>query len=106
MVLYPSDANGHPVDYGYNLIADELASKIKLSWQEPEGLVALFSSETNYQLGLVRDGYYYTFSHTDIIEANGWDPDITPISIRPRDIANFPNLGMITYVDKEKFGPK
>jgi len=103
--LYPLDANGHPINTGYKVIADHLAENINLKWSEPDGLVALFTSESKYKLGLVRNGNYWTFSHPSIIEANGWNPETVPIRIRPRDIANFPWKGLISVVDKENFGP-
>ena len=104
--LYPEDGNGHPIATGYKVIADELAKNVVLPWSEPNGLVALFTSEKKYQLGLVREGKYWTFSHPDIIEANGWDSKISPPSVRYRDIAKLSNQGVISHVDKEKYGPR
>lgn len=104
--MYPNDTNGHPIAYGYKIIANQLAKNVEINWSLPEGLVALFTDESKYQLGLVRDGNYWSFSHPDVIEANGWDPATVPVSLRPRDLANFTKQGVISVVNREMFGPR
>lgn len=106
LALYPDDGNGHPIATGYKIIADQLAKEIELSWQIPEGLVALFTSKSNYQLGLIRGDNYWQFSNTELIEANGWSPETVPVSIKPRDIANLKKQGFIATVDQQKYGPR
>ena len=104
--LYPPDINGHPFVLGYEVMADQLSNNVELTWTLPEGLVALFTGEETYQLGLIRDGNYWSFVSTDIIQANGWDPSISPSTIYRRDIASLPNMGIISSVNKEEFGPR
>jgi hypothetical protein len=104
--LYPDDGNGHPIATGYKIIADQLAKEIKIERLITEGLVALFTTDSSYQLGLIRDGSYGVFSSTDLIEANGWDPDTIPVSIKSRDIANLNRYGLITTIDPQKYGPR
>ena len=106
IAMYPADGNGHPIAAGYKVIADHLANEIELKWEVPEGLVALFTSESKYQLGLIRDNNYWLFANTDLIEQNGWDPSVIPITIKNRDIANLNKKGLITLVDKQQFGPR
>lgn len=105
MSLYPSDGNGHPTANGYKIIADHLAREIEIKWEIPTGLVALFTDKSSYQLGLVRGKSYWQFLNTELIEANGWGADTVPLSIKPRDIANLKHRGVITTIDKQKFGP-
>lgn len=104
--LYPDDANGHPIATGYKVIADHLAKESALKWKVPEGLVALFTSESTYQLGLIRGNDFWSFASTELVEKNGWDPGTTPITIKNSDISNLNYKGLITTIDKHEFGPR
>lgn len=104
--LYLEDANGHPIGMGYKVIADKLASSINLDWKLPDGLVALFTGESKYQLGLIRDGNYWQFVNSEIVEANGWSVDTVPQTITLRDIVNHTRVGFVNEVNQEMFGPR
>ncbi|MEM7468387.1 MAG: hypothetical protein AAF387_16070, partial [Pseudomonadota bacterium] len=58
--IYPN-VDGHPLTYGYQVIGKALAYGTKPSWNEPDGLVALFTGKNKYSLGLIRDGNFWLF---------------------------------------------
>ena len=103
--LYPEDKNGHPVAAGYEVIGRALADSVKQFMpSSPQGLYALMDGG-EFQIVLINNQGVWYFDNVEDIEANGWPPGELP-EIEMRDLAMLPHNGIITTVDKARFGPK
>lgn len=104
--LYPEDINGHPFAAGYRVIGAEIARAVDALLPEPPtGLVAVRLDKDRYALNLVNDEGRWTVPDLEILAANGWR-GIEPRQVEYRDIATLPAMGMLTQVDRRRFGPR
>jgi hypothetical protein len=104
--LYPPDGNGHPLAAGYDFIARTLAPAVNRHLpQKKSGLFRIRNREKRYLFILVKDDGVWYFGSREIIKANGWTLDETPL-IESRDIAGLPIRGIIGMADPMQFGPK
>ncbi|MCR4346775.1 MAG: hypothetical protein NUV55_06195 [Sulfuricaulis sp.] len=104
--LYPSQTNGHPMENGYRLIASVLAPAIgKYVKEPPLGLVRVVPDDKSAYYFLVADGGLWRFATDKIAASNGWKP-ANARTVDARDIAVFPQFGMIDIGDPKRFGPQ
>lgn len=104
VALYPEDKNGHPVAAGYEVIGRAIANSVEQFMpSSPKGLYALVDGD-EFQIVLVNEEGVWYFDNVDDIEANGWLPGELP-EIEKRDLAMLPHNGIITTVNKARFGP-
>lgn len=104
--LYPADADGHPIEAGYAVIGQVLATAIQpLLVASPKGLVALREDETHYLIFLVRDNQAWLVPSPDIAQRNGWSLENIPL-VEKRLIRRLPLAGRMDRVDMERFGPR
>ncbi len=104
--LYPRNANGHPVDPGYEIIARSLLGTVVQSVPlRIDALVRLVDVTLDVdQLFLVREGRLWVGS-AGIFQSNGWNiNDAQAVSLR--DLANLKHAGIISNVDRIAFGPR
>jgi len=105
VALYPEDKNGHPVAAGYEVIGRVIANSVEQFMpSSPKGLYALVDGN-EFQIVLINEEGAWYFDNVDDIEANGWLPGELP-EIEKRDLAMLPHNGIITTVNKARFGPK
>ena len=103
--LYPTNENGHPIAAGYGVIANTIANNIHVKANIPDTLFAISQPDNRYLFSVVRENKYWIFENSDWIESNGWPHGEVPI-VTPRDVANLQRGGIISYIDKERFGPR
>ena len=105
VALYPEDKNGHPVAVGYEVIGRAIANSVEQFMpSSPKGLYALIDGD-EFQIVLINEEGVWYFDNVDDIEANGWPPGELP-EIEMRDLAMLPHNGIITTVNKARFGPE
>jgi len=105
VALYPEDKNGHPVAAGYEVIGHAIANSVEQFMpSSPKGLYALVDGN-EFQIVLINEEGVWYFDNIDDIEANGWLPGELP-EIEKRDLTMLPHNGIITTVNKARFGPK
>ena len=101
---YTASMDGHPAAAGYRIIGETVAQQISaLIPERASGLYALQNGDS-YQMLLVNKEGVWNFASDDSIEQNGWPPG-TVRSIDLRDTINLPHHGVITSVNKARFGP-
>lgn len=104
-LLYPSDDNGHPSELGYAAIGRMLASRVGAYLSAPpSGFFVADGGPKKRQAMLVRDGRVWVFRSLAIAREHGWSLERAPV-FPQRLVANLPRAGMITAVDRERFGP-
>lgn len=102
--LYTASMDGHPAATGYRVIGETIAQGISaLIPERASGLYALQNGDS-YQMLLVNKEGVWNFASDEAIEQNGWPPG-TVRSIELRDTTNLPHQGLITTVNKARFGP-
>lgn len=105
-LLYPDDADGHPLSDGNGIIASALAGAVdRLLPQSPRGLVALDLGSGRQSILLVREEGYRGFASVELVKANGWTLEGIPLVTR-RALEGLPNRGLITEAAPGKFGPR
>lgn len=104
-LLYPPDANGHPVSLGYNVIAESIARAVNpLLPEKPRGLVAIKNSPSGPALFLVNKEGAWSIPSDEILGGNGWKGR-SASSVQARDLATLPFHGTLTQIDPRRFGP-
>jgi hypothetical protein len=109
--LYPPNVNGHPVEKGYDVIAEVIAPMVSRLLRLPNpGLAMIQQGENAYNMALIGKNGYWLFRSPKLADANGWrfnlkGKDKSIQWLRPRDVAAFPLLGVIGQVDRKRFGP-
>lgn len=104
--LYPSEPDGHPLEFGNRVIATTIALAVrKHLTQPPRGLVGVMDGPKKVIPFLVTAKGLWRFATTELAVNNGWNPDQIRI-VLPRDIAALPQMGVINFVDRKKFGPR
>lgn len=104
--LYPSGINGHPLEAGYRLIATALAPVIgKYLKEPPSGLLQVVSDKKIPVYFLVTEEGLWQYATDRVVKSNGWNP-AQARTVDARDIAVFPQLGMIDSGDPKQFGPR
>ncbi len=105
--LYPHDINGHPVAAGYRVIGNAVAKAVDpLLLERPTGLVALKFDKDSYVINLVNEEGVWKVRDQSILIANGWSESDTPRIVDYREIATLPAMGMLSQVDRRRFGPR
>jgi hypothetical protein len=105
-VLYPPDADGHPMAAGNRVIAAALTPAVdKYMVKPPLGLVGVATgAKTVIPLLVTKDGLW-EFVSKEIVTKNGWHfSQIRLVDVR--DIVALPNMGTIDVVNPKKFGPQ
>ena len=104
--LYPISKNGHPLEYGYSVIAQTLRLHAnKFLPDKIEGPVLLVKGKLqDNEICVIKDNKLWYFSSLDYYKKNGWD-DKKLKKIQRRDIENMPFEGFINGIDPKRFGP-
>jgi lysophospholipase L1-like esterase len=105
-MLYPSNEDGHPLSYGYDVIARAIAPAISPYLKRtPPGFAAVSQGEGQFMAILVKEDGFFLFASKDLIVKNGWKSLAEANRLTHRDIATLPFKGIITSVDPERYGP-
>jgi lysophospholipase L1-like esterase len=104
--LYSIAENGHPLEYGYSVIAKTLRPHAnKLLPDKIEGPVLLVKGKLqDNEICIIKDNKLWYFSSLDHYKKNGWDKNNLK-EIQRRDIENMSFAGTINEIDPERFGP-
>jgi hypothetical protein len=103
--LYPENMNGHPVAEGYRIIGEEISKNVtELLPARPGGLLAWKDSD-GFLIGLVNNEGVWIFDSMEIIEKNGWPKGDVEV-VDSREISGLPHNGIISTVDRQRFGPE
>lgn len=102
--LYLEDSNGHPIDRGYQVIADALAPTVQAEIPDrPTGLALIQVAEDGYKSVFIEEGQYWHFSKDpgiSTIERYGRRLYEAPL-ISARDIADLNYAGLIPSMPAE-----
>lgn len=103
--IYPGNENGHPVEGGYAVIAEALATAARDKLRKQiRGVVVVPVGADNGALFLVRsDGAWRLPGIRQALD-NGWSRDQIKI-VSVRDLAGLPRRGILDVVDPNRFGP-
>lgn len=105
--LYPEDKDGHPLQGGYAVIAGALAKTLGDLPRPPLGLVVVMADDKkSYQLYLINQEGAWKVSSESILDQNGWSSANTPKEVDARELALYPQKGLLRIVDPKRFGPQ
>ena len=102
--LYPHGENGHPIEAGYDVIAETLAPTVgRLLPERPRGVYGARYGPDEMRIALVKGGGVWFFAGRDLVVGNGWHWEVPETS--PRTLAGLPRCGIIREIDPARFGP-
>lgn len=102
--LYPPDINGHPNQFGYDIIARTLAPYVRRFLPiKPYGLVVEKNGNKNIYY-VIQDGKILLYDSLETLSGNGWDIN-QAIPISRRFIENLPISESVTTINPERYGP-
>jgi lysophospholipase L1-like esterase len=103
--VYPTSSDGHPLAAGYRTIGECLAATVIGDLPDlRDGFYCLRAPDDRPWYYLYRNHQLWVFHRPRVAEQNGWSPD----EARPvtnRDIARLEVAGIISAVDRTRFGP-
>jgi lysophospholipase L1-like esterase len=103
--LYPTSSDGHPLPPGYRAIGEHLAAAVTGDLPDlRDGFYRLRGPDDREWYYLYRNHQLWVFHRPRVAEQNGWSPDdARPVT--SRDIARLEVAGIISAVDRSRFGP-
>ena len=103
--LYPSNMNGHPVEAGYQVIAEAIFPTVERLLPDPlRGVAAIRQGKDSLQPIFIDKQGVWDFASQEVFTGNGWSFDNIRV-VTLRDVAPLPTAGTIGSIDRRRFGP-
>ena len=108
-LLYPQEADGHPLAAGYQVIATALAPEVERRLTIPEPLLGAWAvrmPNDTVEFHVVNDEGRWRFNSPAVFEANGWDLNAEVAAKNLHEFGQVPFRGPVQEINPQRFGPR